>query len=253
MAQDINSDVNRALMEDIWKQIPKETKLPPGFSGEYIRYIATDPKFLYLTGFVDTRAFTLEDWEAAFQDCKQAEKPFHIKSKFLTLGKYKYTGNVKKPLDAMQIREGWYELNAWHEFAVKCVIPSTTVTVEELVKAEKVLKEQGKIVKGRILIDKSAKLRVKAILDSNPSPIRRRELAVDEAHRKKVEAAVARSKSPIVRSGYEKGAKVGTKEVKNLSDTLLKTAKTTAKGKEDSPTLSLKDLRKTSKSKKQTL
>ncbi len=252
---DTQTKRNHQLMDSIWQQVPKELNPLPNFPGEYIRYVATDPKYLYLTGFVDAKRYTLEEWEAAFQDCLQPDGSYLIsKEKFLSLGKYKYSGPIKNPLDAMKIREGWYELDTWHTFCIKGIIPSTTLTAEHLVQAEKLMKEGGQILNGRIRIDKAAKLRIKKILDDYPSPTRRRELAVDEIHQKRVQAEVARSQSSVVRTTFEKGEKVGDRQKKDLKETLLKAANISKKGKEEPATLSLKDLKKKSKaSKKQTL
>ena len=246
---------NKPIMEQIWNAVPKEHNLPPPFKGDHIRYIATDPKFLYLTGFVDEKLFTLEQWEGAFQDCKQPNNTYLIsKDKFLSLGQYKYTGPVKKPLEPMKIREGWYDVDAWHEFCVKSIMPSTTLSIEHLVQAEKLMKEAGQIVNRRILIDKAAKLRMKKVLDDFPSPSRRRELSIEDHHQKRVEAEVARSKAPAsAQTTFAKGEKLGDRDKRSLKETLLKTAKIAKTTKEEAPTLSLKDIRKKSKTKKQTL
>jgi len=255
MEQDPQIEINRPVMESIWQQVPKEHNLPPAFSGEHIRYLATDPKYLYLTGFVDTKAYTFEDWEVAFQDCRQPDGSYLIsKDKFITLGKYKYSGKIKNPLDVMKIREGWYDLNTWHEFCVKSIMPSTSLTIDHLVQAEKLMKEGGQIVNGRIKIDKAAKLRMKQVLDNYPSPARRRELSVDAIHQQRVAAEVARSSSPVVHTAYQKGEKVGDRQKKDLKETLLKAAKIGKKAATETPAVSLKDLRKKSKpSKKQTI
>lgn len=251
MEQDANVEKNKGVMESIWASVPKERNLPPGLTGEYIRYASTDPKYLYLSGFVDDKTFTYEEWEAAFEPSKQADNSYLIsKAQFLLLGKYKYNGPIKKPLDAMKIREGWYELQAWHEFAVRSVIPSTTVTVEELVQAEQIMKQKGLIKNGKILIDKHAKLRIKSLIDNYPSPTRLREMSVDVVHQKKVQAEEERSRSAGQKTSYEKGAKLGAKEKKNLSDTLLKTAQIKPSDSPQPETISLKDLAKASKRKK---
>ncbi|MFO1519243.1 MAG: hypothetical protein U1F57_06235 [bacterium] len=241
----------------IWSNVPKEHNLPPQLKGkgEYIRYVNTDPKYLYLTGFVDEKTYTEDDWEAAFQDCRQPDGSYLIsKEKFLSLGKYKFSGPIKKPLDALRIREGWYDLYAWHEFCVKSIIPSTTLTVENLVQIEKFIKEKGHIVNGRIRIDKSAKLRIKQFLDNFPSISRRRELSVHKIHQERVQTEVERSKHPGSQATtYQRGQRVGEKDKKELKETLLKNSKLAAAETKEEPTLSIKDMRKKSKTKKQTL
>ena len=170
------------VMERIWEKMKKSTDLPPGFSGEYIQYIATDPQYLYEVGFVDTKNFSFEEWEKALEPYKQTDGTYLIsKDQFIALGKYKFAGLVKKPLDAMQIKEGWYPLQEWHLFLVRSVIPSLSLPVENMLEAEKQLKDSGQIKKGKILVDKALKLRIKAMLDQFPSPMRQRELGVEKA------------------------------------------------------------------------
>ncbi len=254
MTKDSDIEKNKLVMERIWAEIPKEYNLPPSFSGEYIRYTHTDPKYLYLTGFVDTKRFKIEEWEAAFADCKQADATFLIsKEKFISLGKYKYSGPIKNPLDPMKIREGWYDINAWHEFCVKSILPSTVATVEELVQSEKIYKEKGLITNGKILVDKTFKLRLLNVLNNYPSPARHRELAVADIHQKRLAAEAERSQSPIVKTTFQKGQRLGEKEKKNLSEALLKNSQINPKTTEKPSTLSVKDLKKKSKTKKQPL
>jgi hypothetical protein len=253
MEQDTAIEKNRTAMEEIWRSIPKEGGSNPPHSGEYIRYGSVDPKFLWVTGFVNTERYKLEEWEAVFEDCKQSDGSYLIsKEKFISLGKYKYTGPIKTPLDAMKIREGWYDLNTWHEFCVKSIMPSTTLTAEQLVQAEKVLKEQGIIKNGKILIDKTRKLQVKQFLDNYPSPTRLRELGMETARKERLESEAARSEAAVVKTTYEKGAKLGTREKKELGETLLKGSRITPQAKQEAPTFSVKELRKKSKTKKST-
>lgn len=243
---------NRFDMETIWSRSPKEENLPSHLKGEYVLYLSTDPKYLYLSGFVDVKQFSYEEWENAFQECKQPDGSYLIsKDQFIILGKYKYSGPVKKPLDAMKIREGWYKLTDWHEFCANSILPSTSILkVEDLVQMEKIGKENGKIIGNRILIDKSDKLRIKQLLDEYPSPIRRRELGVAEAYEQLLKSESERSKIAIVKTTFKKGQKLGDKDKKALKETLLKSSQIIPSSEnEETPTLSLKDLQKKSKSK----
>ncbi len=250
MTSDPIIEKNRKLMENIWQQIPKETNLPEGFKGEYIHYITTDPKFLYESGFVDEKKYTLEEWEAAFIPFKQEDGSYLIsKEQFITLGKYKYVGHIKKPLDPMNIREGWYDIIGWREFFIRSVLPSTTLTIETFVRAEKILRENGLVINERVKVDKAVKFRIKEILDTNPSIARRRELSIEKVHIARLEKEAKKTANPSQKSNYEYGAKLGTQEKSDLSETLLKKSKITSS---DNPkeTISLKDLRKQSKKKK---
>lgn len=239
---------NRPAMERIWIKIKKEKNLPPPYNKEdYIRYIATDPRYLYEVGFVYTTQFSFEEWEKAFEPYKQVDGTYLIsKNQFIALGKYKAPDLVKKPLDPMKLREGWYDTHSWHEFCVKSVIPSTTLTVEQLVEAEKKMKDEGQIVDGKILVDKQVKLRLKFMLDNFPSPARRRELAVAEAYENLVQEEITRSQSAVVKTTFVTGQKVGDTKKKDLKETLMKASKISNNNQEEKPSLSLKDLQKKS-------
>jgi hypothetical protein len=257
MAKDegaLRLEFNREVMGKIWSAIPKE----PGTPVEMVRYLSTDLKYLYDFGFVDTRAYTYEEWEKAFEDYKQADGTYLFnKDQFIRLGRYKYTGHIKTPLDPLKIREGWYEIDTWRSFLVKNVIPSTTgLTVEFIKEGEKKALAQGLIVKGRIKIGKEVKLWLKQLLDNYPSPLRRREIDVQAAYDKLVAQAAAKSGKPISqKSTFEEGRKASDIKRKGLDEVLVKRTKIAAKAGA-TETVSLKDLRRkgvSAKSKKTTV
>jgi hypothetical protein len=234
---------NREVMAKIWGAIPKDPTSP---KIEMVRYTMNDIKYLYEYGFVDTRAYTSEQWEQAFEEFKQVDGSFLFnKEQFIKLGRYKYTGHIKSPLDAMKIREGWYDIEQWRSFLIRNVIPSTTaLTVEFIKDGEKRAKEQGLIVKGRINVGKEIKLWLKQLLDMYPTPLRRRELDVQEQYDKMVARESARSARPLVqKSTFETGRKAGDAQKKNLDEVLVKRSKVGPQAGA-SDTFSLKDLRK---------
>ncbi len=235
---------NRNVMNLIWSSIPKEV----GFSEETIKYVPTDLIFLYQTGFVDTNLFTLEEWQAAFQHLQQADSNYLItKNEFIKLGKFKYTGNIKAPVDPLKIREGWYEINDWRLFLIRSILPSTTaLNAEFLKKGEENAKAKGLIVNGRIKIGKEIKLWLKQILDQHPTPQRLRELGVEKAHQERLKQEVSRSTSPTTqKTTFAKGQKITDVKKKNLDEMLVK--RSSIKGSEQTKeTISLKDLKKSS-------
>ncbi len=242
--QNPNLEKNRSELEKIWARSSKDHS--PQY-GEYVRYWPTDPEYLYLAGFVDNKQFTLEEWKKAFDEWKQPDGGFIItKERFLSLAKYKYGGVVKKPLDAMKLREGWYELTDWHNFCAESILPSVSLKVDNLIQIEQKAKEEGFVIGSKIYIDKASKLRLKQVLDNFPSPMRRRELAVATAYEKLVQEEVERSKAAIVKTTFKRGQKLGDSEKKDLKETLLKSAKIASTNKEEPATISLKDLRKKS-------
>jgi len=235
-------------MEAIWQGLPKVQKLPPGYEGEYILYFANDPKYLYEVGFVDETKYSLKDWQEVFEECKQADGTYLIsKEKFLNLTPYKFYGEIRKPVEVMDLREGWYDLEIWKKFCRETILPSTTVSLSVLEQAEKMWEKNGLIKDGQVKIDKTYKLRLKEFLENYPSTRRRREIAIQEAHEKTLREEAARLNKKEVQTNYVAGRKAGEKEKKNLKETLMKNSQLKSKTNTESQTVSLKDLRKKSK------
>ncbi|MBF0491374.1 MAG: hypothetical protein HQM15_01160 [Deltaproteobacteria bacterium] len=239
---------NQKEMELIWAQIPKETQLPPGLEGEYIRYLSTDPRYLYNTGFVDNVLHKLEDWEAAFLPFKQPDASFLLsKDNFLSLGKFRYTGFIRRPVDVMKIRDGWYDLKIWREFLVRDIIPSTTkLSEEDLDKGTQESLKQGRIKEDRILVDESTRRNLKLLMDQFPSPTRMREMALEKAYQEIINKAQTTQNKAKVSTTYDRGPKVGDVQKKDLKEILVKSSKI-ASSAEQKPTVSLKDLQKQSR------
>ncbi len=239
---------NQKEMELIWAQIPKETKLPAGLEGEYIRYLSTDPRYLYNTGFVDNLLNKLEDWEAAFLPFKQDDQSFLLsKDNFLSLGKFRYTGFIRRPVDAMKVRDGWYDLNIWREFVVRDIIPSTTkLSEKELEASEAEALKQGRIKDGRVKVDDATRRRLQFLMDQFPSPTRMREMALETAFQEIINKTQVTQNQAKVSTTYDRGPKVGDIQKKDLKEILVKSSKITNTS-EQKPTVSLKDLQKQNK------
>ncbi len=245
---------NKAFMESLWRSSHKEKNPSPACLGEYVRYNPGDPKFLYSNGFVDEEKYSYADWESAFEKHKQPDNTYLFsKEDFIQLGKYKYAGRVKKPLDVMQLREGWYELDHWKEFCLSALFPSTILTADRYDEMIERAKGAGSIENGRIKIDAPAKLRLKELLDYYPSPRRVRELNAASSYEKLIKIQAERSKTSVAKTSYEKGEKLGDSQKKDLKNVLMKEVKTKPNTQDLKETFSLKDLRKNSKTKKQTL
>lgn len=245
--EELRLEANQELMAKIWNEIPKD----PTSNNEMVRYTNDDLHYLYETGFVDSKAYKYEEWEKAFESTKQINGTYLFnKEKFISLGRYKYVGPIKTPLDPLKIREGWYDLEVWRNFIVSAIFPSTSVlTMEKLVEGEKKAKAEGKIVNGRIKVDKEYKLMIKMVIDNFPSPRRRRELGVQAAYEKMVQEAASRSVKPISqKTTYEQGQKVTDVKRKKLDETLVKRSQIAASSSAVE-TVSLKDLSRKSKQK----
>jgi hypothetical protein len=159
-------------MEYIWERVPK-TK--DGF----IHYLPGDIPYLYTNGFVDTLAFTFQEWSAAFQDCIQPDKSYLIpKEKFLSLRTFRYEGPVFPPFDAQKVREGEWDdenLQKLYDLSIK---PSSSIQKDIFWNSINSLKKQGFVQNGNLLINKAVKTQLAYLVERFPSPRRRLEKEV---------------------------------------------------------------------------
>jgi len=237
-------ELNKPRMLEIWRTLPK-TPHPEGKTEEYISYNKTDPAYLYGRGFVDDEKFSLSEWEAAFGPFLHASGNYFLNlNDFVSLGKYKFHGWVRKPLNVMEMRDGWYELEVLKTFFYESLLPSTSlgkVFVDNLLKRM----EQGpKGPDGLHLIKDDFKRELQNCLDQYPSIRRIRELSVYKLTQDKISSEKTDLNTATVKSQYKTGAKIGEKEKKDLSNTLLKPKQIKASAAAEVETFSIKDLQK---------
>src|SRR5579885_1144140 len=88
----------------IWDQVA-----PPGTNGKKVITFAdrNDLVYLFCTGFVDERKFTLHDWVDSFQESLQEDNSYAVsEAQWMSKAKFRYSGPVGQPFDPMLLREG---------------------------------------------------------------------------------------------------------------------------------------------------
>lgn len=183
------------VMEYLWEQLDKTV------DGEHVYYTELDLDTLWYNGFVDTSRFDIATWKAAFEPYKQEADVYILtKDEFLSLEKYRFTGEIHVPFDAMLINEGKYTDEGLDDLVNASIIPSCNLSIDKVDIFFKKLKADFRQSDGLILIKKEAKLRIKALIDGNPSPLRNLELLVDNMMEQKgseLEAEVEKLESQI--------------------------------------------------------
>lgn len=177
-------------MEEIWEKLPKNK------DGYTITYLKNDPVYLYHNGFVDTQAFTLEDWLAAFKPFDQDGKFVLDREQFLTLEKYRFKTGAQPSFDAMKLREGpWPDVELAYLWQTT-LKHNTTVSFDVFERAVEALKKDGHVDKdGFLLVDESVKKQLKFFLDRFPSPRRKLEKEVDRIRKKRGDTMAANTKN----------------------------------------------------------
>ena len=174
-------DETKDPMEHIWERVPKTKE-------GLIRYLAGDLPYLYHNGFVDTNRFSLDEWVAAFDDCKKEDDSYLIsKEKFLSLGVFRYIGPVLHPFDPHKIKEGEWEdekLKLLYNLSVK---PSSTLPEDIYWNTIENLKKQGCLQNGKFLLDNRFIKQLIFLLDQYPSPRRKLEIEVDRIRKEREE------------------------------------------------------------------
>lgn len=166
-------------MEFIWQSVDKE---PDGS----VCYPPEMVDFLWDYGFVDTLKISKETWRQAFEPFKQKEGHYKLtRDAFLSLDKYRYDGEIRIPFDAMRINEGKYTDEGFGQLVGESVAPSCALESADLQQFVENLKKEFRQPDDLILIKAPAKLKIRKLLDDNPSPLRHLELMFDEMLKKR--------------------------------------------------------------------
>lgn len=162
------------VMEHLWETLDKTE------DGSHLRYTTVDIEQLWWMGFVDTDKIELDHWIAVFEPYRQEDGSFLLsKDDFIALDKYRYKGEIKIPFDAMLINEGRYTDEGLDDLVNVSIAPSCNLPPDKLKEFFDAIKKDFKGSDSLILIKKPAKERVKALLDSHPSPLRNLEIILD--------------------------------------------------------------------------
>lgn len=167
------------VMEAIWQA---SSKAEDG----NLYYPDTFIDFLWENGFVDTAKYSKAVWKAAFDPFKQPDGIYRLThSEFLTLEKYRYTGEIHIPFDAARINEGKYTDEGFQKLVDASIAPSSSLAPDLLRKFIEELKKEFRQDDDLLLIQAAAKTKIKKMLEENPSPLRKLELLFDDMLRSK--------------------------------------------------------------------
>lgn len=165
---------SEGVMEYLWDNLDKTE------DGNHISYSLDDIDALWWMGFVDTDKYTLEKWREVFEPYKQPDDTYLLtRPAFLALEKYRYTGEIKIPFDAMLINEGKYTDEGLQELFDLSIRPSCYYPPDGFQQYVDDFKKRHREADGLIKIDKTAKLEIKGFIDTSPSPLRNLELTLD--------------------------------------------------------------------------
>jgi len=183
------------VMEHLWDQLDKTE------DENHVYYTNLDITTLWESGFVDTERYDLETWKRVFEPYKQEEDAYLLnKEEFLKLDDYRYKGEIHIPFDAMQINEGKYTDEGLDELVTLSIIPSCRMLRDQIHSFFETLKRDFRDDDGLITIKEEAKQRIKALLESNPSPLRNLEILLDQMYETKggeLEAEIDKLESDV--------------------------------------------------------
>lgn len=179
------------VMEYLWDLLDKTP------DGKHVIYTATDVEQLWAMGFVDAGQISIDDWLSVFEPFRQENGSFLLgRDDFMQLDKYRYKGEVRIPFDAMRINEGKYTDEGLKELFDASIVPSCSLSTEEMHEFFEKLKNEFRQNDGLILIRSPAKERIRALIDANPSPLRNLELMLDQmigSEEKEIEEEIDRA------------------------------------------------------------
>lgn len=162
------------VMQYLWSTMDKTE------DGEHIRYTSLDVEQLWWMGFVDTEKIGFEEWISVFEAYRHADGSFLLnKDEFLSLDVHRYKGEIRVPFDAMQINEGKYTDDGLDDLVDASIVPSSSLSPEQVRDFFKTLKDEFRGPDGLILIKRPAKEKINALVNSYPSPLHNLEVIFD--------------------------------------------------------------------------
>ncbi|MFO1463669.1 MAG: hypothetical protein U1F66_07800 [bacterium] len=258
-------ELNRRAMDFIWSQVnPKEVR----DGKEYITYVKGDLPFLYYSGLVDTKRWSREDWDKAFEDCLGADGRYWVSyEKMIWLGRFRYCKVVGDPFDPLKMRTGKYTPERLWKIFENSIIPSCALpetffkrVFDILVYQKKHIKDgvskqlealkeagKGKEIEDQIknakepkwvtedgqeylVIEREDLVRLKEVLDTYPSPRRKMELMVEETRSARLKQLADVALAPQ-KSTFEAGKDFRETTKQNLKEMLVKASESSDKAR----------------------
>ena len=160
-------------MDLLWEQIQKDV------SGKAI-LTSEDVDSMWNCGIVDAGQFSLEIWRGAFDEHSLPDGTFKLsKKEFLAKEKYRYKGEIMVPFDATMINEGKYTDEGLNELFEASIKPSCSLSPAKLEEFLDDIKNEFRGDENLIKIGADAKVKIRDMIEANPSPLRRLELMFD--------------------------------------------------------------------------
>lgn len=220
-------------MENIWDKASKagkDGKRHLFFKGEL------DLNYLYITGLVDYKNYTLKSWIEAFKPSRQKDGSYIVShDQWTEKKKFYYDGPVNPPYDPMTIPEREYTEAEFVDLMKEKILPNTIAGEDYGQEILKKMKRANRLVNGKAVVDREVKEVLARFIAQYPSPIRILELLVDEMRLEKSKAL----EGTAFASGMTNQQAIGSK--------LARLSKETKKEDvvfPDIPSVSLKDLKK---------
>lgn len=190
------------MMEGIWNNLPKSP------DPDHITLTDDDLEDLWDHGFVDTGTYPLDAWVKAFEPNRNPGGEYILtKLDFLEKIKYRYTGEIMMPFEAMLINEGKYTDEGLQELIDQSIAPSCSLTKMEIQEFFEVFKENYREDDGMVRMDMAGKREIEHLIAENPSPTRQRELLFDAIFSDQIGQALEDG-AEIVRATPEQTAKI---------------------------------------------
>jgi hypothetical protein len=240
-------------MEYLWDTLEKTP------DGKGLRYNIYDVEMLWRMGFVDTKQFSMEEWRQVFEPYRQEDGTFLLsKDAFFALDKYRYKGEIHIPFDAMRINEGLYTDVGLNELVEASIEPSCSLSREELQKFFDDLKNEFRTPDNLIKIGPEAKMKIRDMINRNPSPLRNLEIMFDQMLAKggepelieKVEgheADIATARAALEASSFSASPASKTEAAASGLKKLAKAKKAVVEVETGAPSVSLKKIRRSRK------
>ena len=181
-------------MELMWNQLPKNP------DADHVTLTKKDLIDMWESGIVDTQKYDINAWSSAFDGHKRPDGTFLLnKEEFLAKEPYRYKGEIMIPFDAMMINEGKYTDEGLNELFEASIVPSCLLNKPALKKFLDDLKAEFREKSSKLIeIRQPAKLKIKNLLDQNPSPLRRLEIIFDFLIKEAKEKPVSGKAPPLL-------------------------------------------------------
>jgi hypothetical protein len=181
-------------MEELWETVSQEGKdgtRSINYQGDY------DLLYLFANGLVDFKKYTLDDWIKSFVDSKQSDGSYKVsKDQWLAKRKYRYEGPIGEPFDPDQLQEREFTEDEFKAVFIHFICPVTWAPESSIPQILEHYRKNGRLVGGRIRIDKEIKNDLRQALERIPNPLRILQLDVARIQGKRPRGIASEAVTP---------------------------------------------------------